>query len=157
DVGGVHALLRLHVADVRGVDVEITQPKWLEGPAVDVGHVRALDAKVIHLERVDRLQRVLPAALLYRRGIGDLGAGLGEVDVKGGTIDEEITDQSTVEERAPVHAGAEQGNARHGRVRVRVLHHDQLGDVEGETDRVEVELADVRGVALEGPIHLRLG
>ena len=129
----------------------------LEGPPVDVGHVPVLDLEVIDLERIDRLERVLPAAILDWSRAGDLLAGLCQVDVKRGTIDHEVTYQAAMEQRTPVHAGAEQANARNGRIRVRVLDQDQLGDVERETDRMEVELADVRGIPLQRPVHLCLG
>jgi hypothetical protein len=102
---------------------------------------------VVDLERVDRLDRLLPAALLDGSGIGDLLPRLSQIDVQHRVVDEEVADQPPVNEGAPMHARAEERDARDRRLRMRVLHHEHAPQVEREAQGMEVELLEVDGIA----------
>src|SRR5439155_1158309 len=60
NVGRIGTLARA-VADVGGDQVEIADVQRLEGALIDVRHVALLNLEVVDLQRIDRLERVLPA------------------------------------------------------------------------------------------------
>src|SRR5437867_1128536 len=139
-VRGVGPLLRADVADVRGDEVEVAQAQRLEGPLVDVRHVTVANLEVIDLERVDSLQRVLPAALLDRGRVGDLLARLRQVDVDRRLLDLDVGDEAPGEQRSPVDAGAQALDSKNGRIGMSVLNDRQALQIERETQRVKVEV-----------------
>src|SRR5262249_58343802 len=102
-VGRVGALAPT-IADVRRHDVEVAYVQGLEGPVVDVRDVAGANLEVIDLQRVDRFQRVLPAALLHRRGVVDLHARLRQVEVDGRVVILDVADSGTRQGRPTVAA-----------------------------------------------------
>ena len=157
DLGWIDPVPRPHVADVRGHEVEVAKAQRLERPRVDVGHVAAAHLEVVDLQGVDRLQRLLPSALLDRGRVVDLLSRLLEIDVDRGLLDLDVGDEAAAQKRSPVDAGAQALDVKDCRVGVCVLGDLHVFQVERQAQRVEIERRNARGVPLERSVHLRLG
>jgi hypothetical protein len=117
-----------------------------------------MDLEVIDLQRVDRLQRFLPAAFLDRGRIVDLLARLGKIEVDRRLLDLDIADEALPEEQGlPMDAGAQPLDAENRGLGVGVLRDHDVVEIEREAHGVKVELSDARGIALQRAIHVRLG
>ena len=152
---GVDPHFGVHVADIGGLELEVVDPQGLEGPVVLVGDVAPRDLEPVDLEGIDRLQRVLPPLVLHRGGVVDLLLGLGEIEDDHRPLDEDVADHPAGQEGPPVHARVEPADVRHRRVGMLMLDDHGVPQVEREVDRVEMERADGRGVALQPRVHLR--
>ncbi len=148
---------RPHVADVPHHRLDLRDPQRPRLPRLHVRGLAVDDLELVDLQRVHRLQRVLPAVVLHRRRVLQLGLEVRLVDVDERPDEREVGDELAVHERAPLHAGAQPLDPHHGWIRIRVLDELDVVEVDGEPDRMEVELADVGGVALHLPVHLGLG
>ena len=152
----VLAFRRADVADVvhRRLDLRYAQRPRLR--RLDIGRLAVDDPELIDLQRVHRLQRVLPAVLLHRRRISQLGLEVRLVDVDDRLDQPEVGHQRPVDQRAPLHAGGEPLDPHDGRIGIGVLDELNIVEIDGEADRVEVELPDVRRIALHPAVHLAL-
>ena len=115
------------------------------------------DAELVDLERVDRLERVLPPLVLHRGRIVDLRPGLAQVQGHDRVLDEDVADHPTRQEGAPVDARVEALDARHRGVGLLILDDHGVAEVQGEVDRAPVQRADRDRVAGEARVHLGLG
>ena len=156
NVGRIGTLARA-VADVGGDQVEIADVQRLEGALIDVRHVALLNLEVVDLQRIDRLERVLPAAFLDGSRVLDFLPRLRQIDVDGRLHELDVGNELAGQERAPVDARAQPLETDDRRLGMLVLRDHDVVEIEREAQRVEVQLPDARGVALERAIHLRLG
>ena len=69
----------------------------------------------------------------------------------------DVADEVPGQECPPVHAGAQPRDACHRRIWMCILNDAGIPEIEREAQRMEVERADVDGIALQRAIHLRLG
>src|SRR4029077_15819340 len=65
----INVLLGMDVADVVGPDRQMRNAQRTPGVLVDVGDLPFADAEQVDLERIDLQQRLMPPAVLYRRGV----------------------------------------------------------------------------------------
>src|SRR4029450_9240784 len=104
---------------------------------VDVRDVAVSDLEVVDLERIDRLQRLLPAALLHRYAIGDLLASLRQIDMNRRLVDLDYGDAASERARAPVDAAAQTLDPQDRRLRMLVLRDCHIAQIEREPERME--------------------
>ena len=110
---------------------------------------------LIGLEGGDRLHGLLPAALLHRHLVPGLVEELGEMQVKGRPLDLDIGYHARPQQGAPLHAGAERGDERDRRVRVRILRQGHLLHLDGKAEGMQVQRAEAHGLTLQAGIHCR--
>ena len=120
---------------------------------VDVGGGPVLDAKDVDLERGDFLQRFLPAPFVHGDRALHLLAQLREVDVESGPFEKDVSDEVPREQRAPVHARRQAVDVEDGRLRVRLLPHDEPVERHRKAEEPEAELRDTDVVAFEPVVH----
>ncbi len=78
------------------------------------------------------------------------------VDVERRAHELEVGDQPAADQRRPLDVRAEPLDLHDGGVGPGVLDEDDVAQIEGEADRVEVEAPDGRRVAVEPLVHLAL-
>jgi hypothetical protein len=61
--GRIVAGLGANVADVLRAHLEVAQAQWLGSPRLHVGDVTVLDREIVDLERIGRLQGILPRSV----------------------------------------------------------------------------------------------
>src|SRR5207249_10852646 len=83
-------------------ELEVADAQRLERALVDVGDVAVANLEMVDLQRVDGLQRVLPAALLHRGWVGDLLPRLRQVEVDFGLFELDVADGAPIEQSGPV-------------------------------------------------------
>ena len=154
EIRGIRPVLRPDVSDVLGFEVDPADLERLEGSLVDVGHAAVRHADLVDLQGIDRLERFLPAVVLDRCRILRLGRELLEVHVDGGLRQREVGDQPAPEERLPLDARVQPRRLEDGRVGMGLLEELQIVEGQREPDRMEAELADLRGVPLQLLVHL---
>ena len=89
------------------MDRDVGDAERLEGSRIDVDGFAAPDRDLVDLERIDCLERLLPAVLGERGRILRLFANVREVDVEKRPIDAEVRDETPVHQRLPFDAGVE--------------------------------------------------
>ena len=154
---GINALLRVDVADVGGDEFQVVDAERLEGAVVLVRDVSPGNPQLVDLERIDRLERLLPSLVLDGSGVTDLGPGLRQVQDHDRVVDENVANHAPRQEGAPVDAGVKALDVGHRRVGILVLDDHGVAEVQGKVDRAEVELAYRHGIALEARVHLGFG
>ena len=152
----VDAVLRVDVADVLRLHVEVGQLEGVFRVRVDVRHRRVPDEEAVDLEGIDLFHRLLPAPLLDRRRIRRLGAQLRQVEIDARPVEDEVRDELQGEKLLPLDARVEPRELEHGRFGVGLLPQDQVLESQRQVDRVESEALDPDGIALEAPVHAAL-
>ena len=135
-------------------DLDPCQRERLEAGVVDVGDLAVRDADPVDLQRIDRLERLLPALVLHRRLVRGLPLQVLAVGVDLRAVDAEVRDQASEEEGLPLHAGVEALHLEHRRIGMLVLDDDEVGERQRAADGMEAQPPDVRRVALEPLVHL---
>jgi hypothetical protein len=89
-----------------------------------------------------------------RHAVTGLMAHLYEIEVGPRPLNAYIGHHPPREQRPPLHTGAEIRNAYDRRVRVSVLHNDDIFKVDGKAEGMEIKCADAHRVALQLRIDL---
>src|SRR5439155_22256237 len=82
--------------------------------------------------------------------------GVAAVEIDDRTVQEEVCDELGPDELSQLHAGEEQRHSRHRRIGIGVLRDDDVLEVDGKPERVEIERADADGVPTQALVHLVL-
>jgi hypothetical protein len=154
--GGIHAVGRADVADVVGSEEDVRE---LQGPGrilVDVSEGAVIDLEQVDLERIDGERRLLPSPFVDGNLVVVLLPQLRQVQVDLRLIEREIRNEFQLQELAPLHARLQSRKHRHERVGMRVLPDRHVVESHRETEDVEVEVLDVRGIASQTRVDLLL-
>jgi hypothetical protein len=89
-----------------------------------------------------------------RHAVTGLMAHLYKIEVDPRPLNAYIGHHPPHEQRPPLHTGAEIGNAYDRRVRVSVLHNDDIFKVDGKAERMQIKCVDAHRVALQRRIEL---
>src|SRR5262249_7235110 len=154
--GRIDSIPRVHIADVLGDHVDLPEGQRLVRSLVDVRDPAVDDPHPVDLERIDRLERLLPALLVEGRRVFRLLLDVRSVGVELRLLEPEVRDHSTEDQRFPLHARVEPRDMQHRRLRMGVLDEDEVVKGQRRADRMEAQLLDVGGVALQPSVHLAL-
>ena len=94
EVGGIHARVRLDIADVAGAHIQLAETQRARRVLIDIGDLALDDSHLIDVEGINRLHGLLPAALLYRHLVPSLMDDLREVEVERRPLDPQISDHA---------------------------------------------------------------
>jgi hypothetical protein len=153
ELGRIGALLGANVPDIVGVDVHGREAQGLERALVDIGHFPIDELELVDLQRVDGLEGLLPPALSDRRLLLGLFAELLEVHVELRVVEAEVGNGLEPDHLSPLGAGGELGDVDHRRIGMRVLGEYDVGQRERGADRMEAQLLDLHGIAVEALVH----
>jgi hypothetical protein len=154
DRGGIDPVAGADVADVRRRGVPPRDVERLFRIGVDVDEVAVPHLDLVELERVDRLQGLLPAAVLHLDLVAVLLAELRQVDVDARAVEHRVGHQVTAEDLAPFHAGLQAGDVRHRRIGIGVLPDGQPLQGQRQPERVQVGVPEAHVVAVEPLVDL---
>ena len=123
---------------------------------IQIGELHAVDVQLVDLERIDRLQSILPAAFLDRHVVLVLGLGMAAVQIADGPVHLEVGDQLAMDDFPPLDARAQLGDREDRRIGESVLNERQPQEIEPESERMEVGLLEPNRVADELAVQFAL-
>jgi hypothetical protein len=115
-----------------------------------------MDRENVYLEGIDRFQGLLPTLLLERNLAFLFFSNVSQVDVQLRPVDQEITNHAGSEERAPVYPRAKTPDVGDRRIRIGILYHGQILEIQSERNGVEIGMTDVDRIAFQMTVHLML-
>ena len=78
------------------------------------------------------------------------------VHVDLGLVEQEVRHDTPPQDRQPLHACRELADSKNGRIRMGVLHHQNITEVDGKSDRMKIQGPDLGGVPRHPTVHLAL-
>ncbi len=138
DRRGVDRFRRENIPDIGGMEKDLAGVKGLVGTLVHIGQRAVTNSENVDLQRVDCLKSVMPPFLLKGGFALRLLPGLLQIDVQVGPVDQKIPCQPSFDERCPVNACVETLDAGDRRVRNLILDEDEVIQVQGQADRMEI-------------------
>src|ERR1700733_4363333 len=121
----IHLVVVVDIADVIGVQRDIAQMQRPLRIGVNVNDFPVSNSEPIYLERVDALDRVLPALVFQRHLTRRLGSQLGQVDVHVRVREQDVSDDMAGKQFAPLNVKAHLRQIGDRRIWMSVLRDDQ--------------------------------
>jgi hypothetical protein len=153
ELGGILVLSRENVANVLGDAVDVRHDQGPRVVRLDVGTGTLSNPYLVHLQGVNRSERILPPTLLDGHAVRVLQFCLTLFEVDARAIDAKIRHQLAEDQVRPLDARRELRDVDDRRVRRRVLNDHQILQIETEADDVEVDAPQARRVALEAAVE----
>ena len=138
-----------------GPEVYAGEFERAEWAFVDVLDLAVVNHDLINLQRVNFLQRLLPAALFNGNFVVDFFLGLLAIDVDLRAVDLQIGHDSPEQDGAPVDARTEKSNVGDRRFGIVILNDGHILQVRGQAYGVKVESADRYRVTLYRRVESR--
>src|SRR6267154_2563536 len=141
------------IADVVGAEGQVSEmkrPVWI---GIYISELTGANSEPVNLERIDRLNRVLPSLLAERNRVGFFRTQLDQIDLHARMGQQDVGNYVTGENLAPLDMKRHPRHVGDRRVRMLILMHDETIESQRSVEQLKMCVIQCGVIADEIRIH----
>src|SRR6266851_2536580 len=149
----IHLVAVMDIADVISAERQVSEMERPVRISINISELTVANSEPVNLERVYRLNRVLPSLLTERHRVGFFRAQLDQIDMHVRMRQQHVGDYVTLEDLAPLDMKRHPRHIGDRRVRMFILMHNQPIESERAIEQLKMRVRQRRVIADQLRIH----